>query len=57
MAELRLAFYGCGLIAEHHMVAIHRCREAGVAVTVVACVDIDASRAEAVCALARNAGE
>ena len=27
--ELRLCFYGCGLIAEHHVVAVQRCREAG----------------------------
>ena len=32
-----MCFYGCGLIAEHHVVAVLRCREAGVAVRVVAC--------------------
>lgn len=34
---IRLCFYGCGLIAEHHVVAVLRCREAGIAVRVVAC--------------------
>lgn len=51
MADLKLAFYGCGLIAEHHMVAVKRCQEAGVPVRVVACVDIDATRAAKLCSL------
>lgn len=55
---LNLAFYGCGLIAEHHMVAVTRCRnEGGVDVRVVACVDIDLARATTLCSLSNNPGE
>ena len=43
---LRLAFHGCGLIAEHHLHAMVRASAAcGISATVAAFVDIDPSRA------------
>lgn len=55
-SELRLAFFGCGLIAEHHAVAVERCREAGLKVAVVACIDIDLARAQHLCSLSGHPG-